>query len=158
MPSASARSMISCESASSVFQPKFMVPRHRRETDRPLRPRWVYSMNTHTGTLGRVPQDDRPTAFDAATTVRRAEGGGLIAELDPGWDAGGGILNGGYLLSVLGRAAGLGGRLPSAGGGAGRVPGDPPPAPGRPVGQLPAGAGGRAGRADRRPGDGGSDP
>src|SRR3954464_5592738 len=62
-------------------------------------------MNTHTGTLGRVPQDDRPTAFDAATTVRRAEGGGLIAELDPGWDVGGGILNGGYLLSVVGRAA-----------------------------------------------------
>ena len=62
-------------------------------------------MDTHTGTLGRVPQDDRPTAFDAATTVRRAEGGGLIAELDPGWDVGGGILNGGYLLSVVGRAA-----------------------------------------------------
>src|SRR3954470_21740460 len=105
MPSASARSMISCESASSVFQPKFMVPRHRRETDRPLRPRWVYSMNTHTGTLGRVPQADRPTAFDAAPTARGAEGGGLIAELDPGWDVGGGILNGGYLLSVVGRAA-----------------------------------------------------
>src|SRR3954447_971997 len=105
MPSASARSMISCESASSVFQPKFMVPRHRRETERPLRPRWVYSMGTHTGTLGRVPQDDRPTAFDAATTVRRAEGGGLVAHLEPGWDVDGGILNGGYLLSVVGRAA-----------------------------------------------------
>jgi acyl-CoA thioesterase len=62
-------------------------------------------METHTGTLGRVPQDDRPTVFDAATTVRRAEGGGLITELDPGWDVGGGILNGGYLLSVVGRAA-----------------------------------------------------
>src|SRR3954454_3359376 len=107
MPSASARSMISCESASSVFQPKFMVPRHRRETERPLRPRWVYSMGTHTGTLGRVPQDDRLTAFDAATTVRRAEGGVLVAHLDPGWDVGGGILNGGYLLAVVGRAAAL---------------------------------------------------
>jgi hypothetical protein len=62
-------------------------------------------MDTHTGTLGRVPQDDRPPAFDVATSVRRAEGGGLIAELDPGWDVGGGILNGGYLLSVVGRAA-----------------------------------------------------
>jgi acyl-CoA thioesterase len=62
-------------------------------------------METHPGTLGRVPQDDRPTAFDAATTVCRAEGGGLVAELDPGWDVGGGVLNGGYLLSVVGRAA-----------------------------------------------------
>ncbi len=54
-----------------------------------------------------MPQDDaRPlSAFDAATTVQRAEGGGLVTELDPGWDVGGGILNGGYLLSVVGRAA-----------------------------------------------------
>ncbi|HEX2073617.1 MAG TPA: thioesterase family protein [Geodermatophilus sp.] len=54
-----------------------------------------------------MPQDaDQPsTAFDAATAVRRTEGGGLIADLDPGWDVGGGILNGGYLLSVVGRAA-----------------------------------------------------
>jgi len=53
-----------------------------------------------------VPQSD-PTssAFDAATTVTRAEGGGLVTRLDPGWDVGGGILNGGYLLSVVGRAA-----------------------------------------------------
>ena len=62
-------------------------------------------MGTHTGTLERVPQDDHLSAFDAATTVRRAEGGGLVTELDPGWDVGGGILNGGYLLSVVGRAA-----------------------------------------------------
>jgi hypothetical protein len=54
-----------------------------------------------------VPQDDEPpaTAFDAATAVRRGEGGGLIADLDAGWDVGGGILNGGYLLSVAARAA-----------------------------------------------------
>jgi acyl-coenzyme A thioesterase PaaI-like protein len=54
-----------------------------------------------------VPQTDpgSPSAFDVATAVRRAEGGALIAELDPGWDVGGGILNGGYLLSVAGRAA-----------------------------------------------------
>ena len=53
-----------------------------------------------------MPQDDRtPTAFDAATTVRRTEGGGLVADLDPAWNVGGGILNGGYLLSVVGRAA-----------------------------------------------------
>ena len=49
-----------------------------------------------------MPQD---SAFDAATAVARTEGGGLLAELDPGWDVGGGILNGGYLLSVAGRAA-----------------------------------------------------
>jgi acyl-coenzyme A thioesterase PaaI-like protein len=52
-----------------------------------------------------VPQDDEISAFDAATAVRRAEGGGLIADLDPGWDVGGGVMNGGYLLSVVARAA-----------------------------------------------------
>src|SRR3954454_19198339 len=97
--------MISWDSASSVFQPKFMVPRQRRETDRPLRPRCVYFMGIHPGTLSAVPQNDGTTAFDAATTVRRTEGGGLVAELDPGWDVGGNILNGGYLLAVIGRAA-----------------------------------------------------
>jgi hypothetical protein len=65
----------------------------------------------HTGTLVGVPQNAAPgdadalTAFDAATAVRRTEGGGLVADLDPGWDVGGGILNGGYLLSVVARAA-----------------------------------------------------
>jgi hypothetical protein len=60
------------------------------------------------GTLVVVPQDDLPTAdsaFDSATAVTRTEGGGLVAALDPGWDVGGGILNGGYLLSVAARAA-----------------------------------------------------
>ncbi|WP_222192410.1 thioesterase family protein [Modestobacter italicus] len=45
------------------------------------------------------------TAFDVATAVTRSEGGGLSATLDPGWDVGGGVLNGGYLLSVVARAA-----------------------------------------------------
>jgi hypothetical protein len=63
-------------------------------------------MGDHPGTLGDVPQDvGRPTAFDAATAVSRTEGGGWVAELDEGWDVGGGILNGGYLLAVAGRAA-----------------------------------------------------
>jgi hypothetical protein len=53
-----------------------------------------------------VPQTDRvPSAFDIATAVIRAEGGALVADLDPGWDVGGGILNGGYLLAVVARAA-----------------------------------------------------
>ena len=52
-----------------------------------------------------MPQNDELSSFDAATTVQRAEGGVLIADLDPGWDVGGGILNGGYLLSVVARAA-----------------------------------------------------
>ncbi|MEU2350485.1 thioesterase family protein [Modestobacter sp. NPDC049651] len=47
----------------------------------------------------------QPTAFDTATAVQRGEGGVLTARLDPGWDVGGGILNGGYLLSVAARAA-----------------------------------------------------
>jgi acyl-coenzyme A thioesterase PaaI-like protein len=56
------------------------------------------------GTLSVVPQTD-VTAFDRATAVTRTGAGGLVAELDAGWDVGGGILNGGYLLSVVGRAA-----------------------------------------------------
>ena len=52
-----------------------------------------------------MPQNDEQSAFDAATAVRRAEGGELVADLDPGWDVGGGILNGGYLLAVVARAA-----------------------------------------------------
>ena len=53
-----------------------------------------------------MPQtDSSPSAFDAATAVTRVEGGGLVAELDPGWDVGGGILNGGYLLATTARAA-----------------------------------------------------
>jgi acyl-coenzyme A thioesterase PaaI-like protein len=59
----------------------------------------------HPGTLIDVPQNDEQSAFDAATAVRRAEGGELVADLDPGWDVGGGILNGGYLLAVVARAA-----------------------------------------------------
>lgn len=52
-----------------------------------------------------VLQNDETTAFDAATAVHRSDGGGLVADLHPGWDVGGGILNGGYLLSVVARAA-----------------------------------------------------
>ncbi|RBY83398.1 acyl-CoA thioesterase II [Blastococcus sp. TF02A-30] len=53
-----------------------------------------------------MPQNDQPSsAFDVATAVRRAEGPVLVADLDPTWEVGGGILNGGYLLSVAGRAA-----------------------------------------------------
>ena len=53
-----------------------------------------------------MPQTDpAPSAFDAATAVTRTEGGGLLAHLDPGWDVGGGVLNGGYLLAVAARAA-----------------------------------------------------
>jgi Thioesterase-like superfamily len=54
-----------------------------------------------------VPQDDDSTlsAFDVATAVRRGPDGGFVAELDGGWDVGGGILNGGYLLAAAARAA-----------------------------------------------------
>ncbi|SDX72455.1 Acyl-CoA thioesterase [Modestobacter sp. DSM 44400] len=52
------------------------------------------------------PTDAVPLSdFDAATAVSRGEGGGLTAVLDPGWDVGSGVLNGGYLLSVAARAA-----------------------------------------------------
>lgn len=55
-----------------------------------------------------MPQTDdaSPTYdFDTATAVRRGEGGALLADLDQTWQVGGGILNGGYLLSVAARAA-----------------------------------------------------
>jgi acyl-Coa thioesterase superfamily protein/acyl-CoA thioesterase superfamily protein len=51
------------------------------------------------------PTDPSLSVFDAATAVTRTEGGGLAAELDPAWDVGPGILNGGYLLAVVARAA-----------------------------------------------------
>src|SRR5665811_999229 len=44
IPASWAESMMEWASASWVCGPKFMVPRHRRETDRPERPRWVYFM------------------------------------------------------------------------------------------------------------------
>src|ERR1700679_2709663 len=44
MPCSCAASMIACESASLVNGPKFIVPRQRRDTDRPERPRWVNCM------------------------------------------------------------------------------------------------------------------
>jgi hypothetical protein len=58
----------------------------------------------HPGTLIGVSQSD-PVPFAAATAVHRVEAGGIGADLDPGWDVGGSILNGGYLLAVIGRAA-----------------------------------------------------
>src|ERR1044072_9246453 len=44
MPCSCALSMIAKLSSSDVSGPKFMVPSTRRDTDRPLRPRCVYSM------------------------------------------------------------------------------------------------------------------
>ena len=51
--------------------------------------------------------DPVPAPFAAATAVRRTDDGGIVADLDPGWDVGGSILNGGYLLAVIARAATL---------------------------------------------------
>lgn len=62
-------------------------------------------MTPRPGTLSGVPQEDRSPALDVATAVRAGADGGLRAELDPGWDVCGGILNGGYLLAVAARAA-----------------------------------------------------
>jgi hypothetical protein len=60
----------------------------------------------HPGTLIDVSQGHPSSSgFAQATAVRRDEGGGLTADLDPGWDVGGSVLNGGYLLAVVGRAA-----------------------------------------------------
>jgi acyl-coenzyme A thioesterase PaaI-like protein len=54
-----------------------------------------------------LPIDAGPASFDAATAVRRDPDGRIGADLDPGWDVGGGVLNGGYLLAVIARAAAL---------------------------------------------------
>jgi acyl-coenzyme A thioesterase PaaI-like protein len=52
-----------------------------------------------------VPQtDDLISDFDRSTAVVSTGGGALTADLDPGWEVGGGILNGGYLLTVAARA------------------------------------------------------
>jgi hypothetical protein len=73
----------------------------------------VYSTSADPGTLAAVPQTEPGTpAFDRATAVSRTEGGGVRAELDPGWDVGNGVLNGGYLLAVVARAALLDGPHP----------------------------------------------
>src|SRR5664280_2490864 len=61
MPCSSARSRIACESSSDVSGPKFMVPRHSRLTDRPLRPRCVYCTNPPED----VGYDGQPTAVGA---------------------------------------------------------------------------------------------
>ncbi|MGY1812886.1 thioesterase family protein [Blastococcus sp. SYSU D00820] len=65
-------------------------------------------MDDHPGTLSVVSQIHpaaTDSAFDRATTVQRGEAGEPLAELDPGWEVGGGILNGGYLMAVAARAA-----------------------------------------------------
>ena len=53
-----------------------------------------------------MPQtDDLISEFDRTTAVGDAGDGPMTAELDPGWEVGGGILNGGYLLALVARAA-----------------------------------------------------
>ncbi len=53
-----------------------------------------------------MPQtDDLTSEFDRTTAVVDAGDGPMTAELDAGWEVGAGILNGGYLLAVAGRAA-----------------------------------------------------
>ncbi|MEI4273008.1 thioesterase family protein [Klenkia sp. LSe6-5] len=55
-----------------------------------------------------MPQSPVPQSpdsdFDRATALSAVDGG-FVTHLDPGWDVGGGVLNGGYLLSVVARAA-----------------------------------------------------
>jgi hypothetical protein len=46
--------MIACASSGGVSGPKFMVPRQRRLTERPERPRCVYSMTLAFHTPGRA--------------------------------------------------------------------------------------------------------
>src|ERR1700691_1048957 len=62
MPSSWAWSMIAWASPGGVREPKFIVPRQRRLTDRPERPRCVYSMSL----LFHVPAPSVAAAHPAA--------------------------------------------------------------------------------------------
>src|SRR5512146_848276 len=69
--------MIASDSPAEVSGPKFMVPRQRRLTDRPERPRWMYSMLLSLpwsrGFTRPVPGYPFPgTARSRAVTARRA--------------------------------------------------------------------------------------
>ena len=88
----------------------------------------------HPGTLAACCRRCRPCAFDAATAVRRAEGGRSGRRARP---------------RVGRRRRHPQRRLPARGGRAGRGPGQPAPAPGRRVGQLPARHRPRPGHARR---------
>ncbi|MPQ99316.1 thioesterase family protein [Modestobacter sp. I12A-02628] len=57
---------------------------------------------------------DQDSGFARSTAVRRDHEGRLTAQLDGGWEVGGGILNGGYLLAVAARAAVLSSPHPHA--------------------------------------------
>src|SRR5438876_8274681 len=64
MPASRARSMSAKLSPSLVSGPKFMVPRQRRLTRSPLRPRWTYCM---AGVLARRDGPPyRPRSFESA--------------------------------------------------------------------------------------------
>jgi hypothetical protein len=76
------------------------------------------------GTLAVVPQTDA-SAFDTAPAVTRSDGGGLLADLDPGWDVGGGILKR-RLPAVCGRPGRSAGEpAPTGGSAADENPSDP---------------------------------
>jgi hypothetical protein len=55
---------------------------------------------------------DQISAFERSTTLVPGPDGDLLVELDGGWEVGGGVLNGGYLLAVAGRAAVVSSPLP----------------------------------------------
>src|SRR6202021_1882076 len=72
--------MITCASAGGVSGPKFIVPRQRRLTDRPERPKWTYSMLLafHSGAIrlavGGDPLAGAPRGVVAAVHVQVPSG------------------------------------------------------------------------------------
>src|SRR6266498_5850576 len=64
--------MIVCESASDVSGPKFIVPKHSRLTDRPVRPRWVNctGSSSHLERGGRFPPCHWVTVFAMMRSIR----------------------------------------------------------------------------------------
>src|SRR5215469_16777649 len=69
MPSSWAWSMMAWASAAGVSDPKFIVPRHSRLTDRPVLPRCVYSMRVAFHTMSPGPLDDLSQVLDLAGSV-----------------------------------------------------------------------------------------
>src|SRR5579872_5957843 len=85
IPASTARSMIACDSFSSVCGPKFIVPRHRRLTLRPVRPSRVISMAApgYSGTTVKPPEDLLPagTHLDGRYVVQGRLGGGAMGSV-----------------------------------------------------------------------------
>src|SRR5450755_1157572 len=97
--------MMACASAGGVSGPKFIVPRHRRLTLRPERPRWVYSILLAFHDPGGAVGGD-PLAGTAATYSAASLAGPALAALLAAWfGARLAVLTAAALVALAGPAA-----------------------------------------------------